>query len=94
MCGGSGAWRLWEGGEAGEGCGQFVPPGPVFGDALEHSPLAKGDADGDVQEPAAHRLRIAPGELTVQQDGLRPGDQIAGGQRELEPHRVDRGHPG
>jgi hypothetical protein len=37
MCGGSDAQRLLEGGEAGEGCGQFVSPGPVLADAHEHS---------------------------------------------------------
>ena len=76
------AQRL-EGGEACERGGEFVSPGPVGGDADEHPAPAAGDAGGDVQQPLAQRLRLASGEVAVQQDGLGPGDQIAGGQGEL-----------
>ena len=76
------AQRL-EGGEACERGGEFVSPGPVVGDADEHAAPAAGDAGGDVQQPLAQRLRLASGEVAVQQGGLGPGDQIAGGEGEL-----------
>ena len=90
----SGAQRLWEGGESGERGGQLVSPGPVFGDAHEQAALAAGDAGGDVQQPVAQRLRLAPGELAVEQGGLGPGDQVGCGEGEFEPPGVDGEQPG
>jgi hypothetical protein len=46
------------------------------------------EAGGDVQEPVAQLLRFGGGEFTVQQQELRPGDQVAGGQGQLQPGRV------
>jgi len=74
--------------------GEFVPPGPVSGDAEPSSALASGDPGGDVQEPVAQRLRCTDGEVTVQVGGLGPGDQVAGGQGRVQPDRVDGDLPG
>ena len=49
-----------------------------------------------MQQPVADRLPLGPGQvgLVGQQDGLGPGEQVGGGQGELEPDRVDREQPG
>jgi hypothetical protein len=44
--------------------------------------------------PVAQRLRFSLCKFIVEQGGLGPGDQVRGGQRELEPGGVDREHPG
>jgi hypothetical protein len=56
--------------------------------------LASGDPGGDVQEPVAQRLRFTDGEVTVQEDGLGPGDQVVGGQGQVQPDHVDGDMPG
>ena len=48
------------------GGGQFVGPGPGFGDADGASALAADDAGGGVQEPVAQGLGFGFGEVTVE----------------------------
>jgi len=38
-----------------------------------------------VQQPVAQQLGLDQGELAVQEGGLGPGDQVGGGQRQLQP---------
>ena len=50
---------------------------------------AVGEVGGDVQQPAAEQLELGCGQVTVEEGGLGPGDQVSGGQRELQPGLVD-----
>src|SRR3954447_2014655 len=54
--------------------------------------VGAGDAGGGVQEPVADRLPLGWGQLgsVLQEDGLGPGEQVSGGQSELQPDGVDR----
>ena len=85
---GSDPQRLRKAGKPSERGGEFVPPGPVFGDAEPSLALASGDPGGDVQEPVAQRLRFTDGEVTVQEDGLCPGNQVVGGQGQVLGRRI------
>jgi hypothetical protein len=66
----------------------------VLRDADPDAALSAGDAGGDVQQPVAQRFRLGRGQLAVEQGGLGPGDQVGGGERQLEPDGVDRELPG
>src|SRR5262245_58165575 len=90
---GSGCW-LSELLEAGEGRGEVVGPGPAVGDAQSHAAGGAGDAGGYVQQPVAQFLRFGGGQLAVQEQVLGPGEQVDGGQRELQPRLVDCEHAG
>jgi dipeptidyl aminopeptidase/acylaminoacyl peptidase len=46
------------------------------------------DPGGDVPQPVAQRLGLGAGQLAVQQQGLRPADEVLGGQDQLEPDLV------
>ena len=47
-----------------------------------------GEAAGDVEQPVAQPLRFAAGEFALEQQPLRPGEQILGDEDELEPGGV------
>src|SRR3954447_19364533 len=78
----------WQGGQAGEGGGQLVRPGPGGLEAEGGAAGVEGEASGGVQQPAAQRLGFADGELAVECQVLRPGGEVLGDQRQLKPDRV------
>jgi hypothetical protein len=47
------------------------------------------DDRGGVQQLVAQILRFGVGQGAVQENGLGPGDQVGGGDRELQPDLVD-----
>jgi hypothetical protein len=53
------------------------------------SALPAETAGGDMEQPVAQRLRLGLGQLTAQQGGVGPRDQIRGGQGQLQPDLVD-----
>jgi hypothetical protein len=42
-----------------------------------------------VQEPVAELLRFGGGQVTLQQESAHPGEQVGGGQGQLQPGGVD-----
>jgi hypothetical protein len=70
--------------------GREIPgPGPTVVDSDLGSALPADKAGGDMEQPVAQRPRLGLGQLTAQQGGLGPRDQIRGGQRQLQPDPVD-----
>ena len=51
------------------------------------------DPGGGVEQPVAQLLRFGLRQGTVQQDRLGPGDQVGGGDRELQPGGIDAAQP-
>jgi hypothetical protein len=85
----SGRWRSWDQRQPLEGVGQFACPGPGAREADPDPPLATGDPGGDVQQPVAQLLGFCGGEGAVEEHGLGPGEQVRGGEGELQPDGVD-----
>jgi len=63
-------------------------PGPVFVDAQVLASAGAGETGGDVQDPVTERRWFAAGEVTVEAEGLGPGEQVGGGEGEFEPDLV------
>src|ERR687895_2814416 len=78
----------WQRGQARERGGQGVGPGPGALQAQRWAAGVEGQPAGGMQQPVAQRLGLADGELAVERQGLGPGDQVLGDQRELQPHLV------
>ena len=78
----------WQRGEAGEGGGECVGPGPAALQAQGRAAGVEGESAGGVQQPVAQRLGFADGQLAVERERLGPGDQVLGDQRELQPDGV------
>jgi hypothetical protein len=72
--------------------GEDVGPAPGSVDLEPDAAAAAHEAGGDVQQPVAQRLRFGLGQrgIVVEQDGLRPRDEVDGGQRAGQPGLVDR----
>jgi hypothetical protein len=81
--------RLWQGCDSGERGGDFCCPGPGFGGAESGLSGGAGDSGGDVQEPVAQRLGFSGGQGAVEEEQLGPGEQVDGGEGELQPGGVD-----
>ena len=69
--------------------GEVGCPGPVSVDPDPDPTLPLGDPGGGVQELVAQLLWFSGGQLPVQEHRLGPGEQVSGGQGELEPDGVD-----
>src|SRR3954451_21381881 len=69
----------WQGGQAGEGGGQLVRPGPGGLEAEGGAAGVEGEASGGVQQPVAQRLGFAAGEFEVVRIvvELRDGDRVS-----------------
>ena len=65
-----------------------VGPGPVAVELELGAAAVADDLAGDVQQPVAQPFGFGVGELAVKADQLRPGEQVLGDQRELEPGLV------
>ncbi len=52
----------------------------MLGEAEEHAALAPGDPRGAVQQPVAQRFGFGGCEVTVEEGGLGPGEQVRGGE--------------
>ena len=89
LSGPSSKQRRTEFGEPVERVGELIGPGPPVVDFDLGSALPAGEAGGDVQQPVAQRLGFGLGQLTAQQDGLGPSDQVGGGEGQLQPGLVD-----
>ena len=76
------------GAEPGEGVGEVGGPGPVFVDFEVPGAAGADQAGGDVQYPVAQGRWFAAGQFAVQAEGLGPGEQVGGGQRQFEPDLV------
>jgi hypothetical protein len=55
---------------------------------------AAGDAGGGVQQPVAEFLRLCGGQLAAQRKSLGPGEQVDGGEGQLQPCGIDGEVPG
>lgn len=84
----AGCWARQRG-KSGEGDGEVVGPGPVFGDAEVEAALASGNAGGGMQQPVAKLLRLGLRELAIQRQGLGPGKQVDRCEGEFQPRGVD-----
>lgn len=76
-------------GEAVEGRGQFVAPGPGCRYSQAEVSAAAGETGGDVQQSVAELLRLGSDQLRVQQQHAHPGQQINRSEAEFEPDGVD-----
>lgn len=68
---------------------EFVPPGPGRGDPEAKATAAASDAGGCVQQPVAQLLWLGGGQLSLPQQGLGPGEQVGGGEGQLQPCLVE-----
>jgi hypothetical protein len=83
--------RSTEGGADGlPGGGDLCGPSPGGVDAEPGSAGAAGDAGGDVQDSVTERGDLGAGQAEVgaESDEPAPGDQVGGGQRDLQPGGV------
>ena len=90
--GGAGVWLLGESGaDALPGGRDGGGPAPGGVDAQPSLAGASGDAGRDVQDPVAESVDLAAGQLggVGESDELGPGDQIGGGQDDLQPGGVE-----
>jgi hypothetical protein len=85
---GGGLRRLRERAEACECLKERLAPGPAARQVQAQAAGVAGEPAGDVQQPVAEAFRFAAGERAVEQQPLRPGEQIPGGEDELEPGGV------
>src|SRR3954454_24218871 len=94
MVSGSAAGQMMRGlsdrGEASERGGELGCPGPAGVNLDPGLALAANDPAGGVQQLVAQLLDLNLGEHAVEEDGLGPGDQVGGGQPQLQPDGVDR----
>jgi hypothetical protein len=67
---------------------RWVAQGQSFVDSEVPASPGVDEAGGDVQEPVAQRCSFAACEVAVQAEGLRPGEQVRGGEGEFEPDLV------
>src|SRR6478672_7452168 len=81
-------------GEPSERGGELGGPGPAGVDSDSDFALAVDDPGGGVEQPVAQLLRFGLSQVVVEEGGLGPGDQVGGGQRQLQPHLVDGEVPG
>jgi hypothetical protein len=86
---GSGDQRRTDASEPVECGGEVAGPGPAAVDSDLGSALPPDETGGDMQQPVAQRLRLGLGQLTGQQGRLGPGDQVGGGERQLQLGLVD-----
>lgn len=63
-------------------------PAPGALEAEEHAPAAASHAAGDVEESMAERLGFPGARLAVQAEALEEGEQVLGGEHELQPDLV------
>ena len=75
---GGGLWRLRERAQAGERVEERFAPGPAARQVEAQPAGVAGEPAGDVEEPVAQPLGLAAGELAVEQEPLRPGEQVLG----------------
>ena len=66
----------------------------MFGDAQPSLPRGTGKPGGDVQQPVAQLLGLRGGEVTIEEQQVRPGEQVDAGEGELQPGGVDREQAG
>ena len=85
--GGGRCGRLWSGecSQPPGGGDQGGLPGPGSGQVQDGAAAAVGEAGGDVQQAVAEAFRLAAAKLTVQQQGLCPGDRVLADQDQLQP---------
>src|SRR5712692_89851 len=74
--------------EPAEGGEKRLCPGPAPRQAKPGAPARADHLAGDVEEALAQALRLGPGELAVEAEDPRPGEQVLGRQGELEPGLV------
>src|SRR4051794_34169992 len=74
--------------QARERVGECLGPGPVGLESQAGAATVVDDPSGDVQQPVAQSLGLGLGELAVEAGQLRPGQQVLGDERELQPGLV------
>ena len=63
-------------------------PGPAALEAQRGAAGVERQTGGGVQQPVAQRFGSAGGQVAVEREVLRPGDDVLGDQRDLQPHLV------
>jgi hypothetical protein len=68
--------------------GEVPGPGPVGGEPQDEAPGRADEAGGDVQQAIAEGLGRGLGQLALEEVGAAPGQQVGGGEAELEPRLI------